>query len=339
MTNIALVTGGGGFIGRHLARLLHERGTRVRVLDIAGAPELPDGIEVRKGSILDAGALTSALEGVECLYHLAANPDLWAARPESFFELNYHGTLAVLEAARTAKTPRVVYTSTESILKGVRRTNGSVIDENSAPARLEDMPGPYCRSKFLAERAAFAAAASGMPIVIVNPTMPIGPGDRHLTPPSRMLLDYLNGRSPAYLDWECNLVDARDAALGHILAAERGQTGENYILGGHNLRFSALLAELERMTGLAMPKRRVPYAVAYLSAVVLETVAWATKRRPVAPLTGVRLAGSPMIFDHRKASAELGFEPRPIAETLRDAIRDFARRNLLTRPVGSNKSI
>lgn len=333
MTRLALVTGGGGFIGSHLARELQARGLKVRVLDVAGAPDLPTGIEVRKGSILDGAVMAGALEDVDCLYHLAANPNLWAVRPASFFELNYHGTLAVLEAAREAKTPRIVYTSTESILKGVRPASGCAIDENTAPARLEDMPGAYCRSKFLAERAAFAAAAAGMPIVIVNPTMPIGPGDRHLTPPSRMLLDYLNGCSPAYLDWECNLVDARDAALGHILAAERGKAGENYILGGHNLRFSALLAELERLTGLVMPKRRVPYAVAYVSALVAEAVSRLTHRPPMAPLTGVRLAGSPMIFDHRKAAAELGFVPRPIAETLRDAIADFARRNLLQRPI------
>jgi dihydroflavonol-4-reductase len=333
MTRLNLVTGGGGFIGGHLARALHARGERVRVLDIAGAPGLPSEIEVIQGSILDRTGVDRALEGVDTLYHLAADPNLWAPQRDRFLETNLRGTLVVLAASRAAGTRRVVYTSTESIMRGCRPNGAGPLNEETARASLEEMPGSYCRSKFLAERAAFDAAADGLPLVIVNPTMPLGPGDRHLTPPSRMLLDFLNGRHPAYLDWECNIVDARDVAVGHILAAERGVVGQRYILGGHNIRLRDFLARIEALTHLPMPKRAVPYAAALLGAFIAEVAAAVTRRPPVAPLAGVRLARNPLIFDSGKAARALGFAARPLEETLVDAVRDFARRKLLLRAV------
>lgn len=333
MTRLSLVTGGGGFIGGHLVRALHGRGERVRVLDIAGAPGLPPEIEVVKASILDRPAVDRALEGVDTLFHLAADPNLWSAQPGSFLETNLRGTQIVLEASRAAGTRRVVYTSTESIMRGYRLNGAGPLNEETARASLEEMPGPYCRSKFLAERAAFEAAAGGLPLVIVNPTMPMGPGDRHLTPPSRMLLDFLNGKHPTFLDWECNIVDARDAAIGHILAAERGEIGQRYILGGHNIRLRDFLLRIEALTHLPMPKRPVPYAAALLCAFVAEMVAAITRRPPLAPLAGVRLARNPLTFDNAKARSTLGFAARPLEETLLDAVRDFARRKLLRRSV------
>lgn len=333
MTRLSLVTGGGGFIGGHLAHALHGRGERVRVLDIAGAPGLPSEIEVIQGSILDRTAVDRALDGVDTLYHLAADPNLWAPQRDRFLETNLRGTMVMLEASRAAGTRRVVYTSTESIMRGNRLNGAGPVNEDTARATLAEMPGSYCRSKYLAEKAAFDAAADGLPLVIVNPTMPMGPGDRHLTPPSRMLLDFLNGRHPAFLDWECNIVDARDVAVGHILAAERGEIGQRYILGGHNIRLRDLLVRIEALTHLPMPKRAVPYAAALLGAFVAEIGAAITRRPPVAPLAGVRLARNPLTFDNAKAVRSLGFVFRPLEETLIDAVRDFARRKLLRRTV------
>lgn len=332
-----LVTGGCGFIGRHLVSLLAARGDRVRVLDLADWPHkadpLPPHVEMRRGSIQDQAALNRACLGIDTVFHLAANPNLWAPDPRTFHEVNYEGTLRVLDAAQAAKVTRFVYTSTESILKNInapRTSQAALIDERVDHGE-EDVPGPYCRSKFRAEKAARDAAQGGLPVVIVNPTMPIGPGDLTLTPPTKMILGFLNGTTPAYLACDFNLVDARDAALGHVLAAQYGRVGERYILGHENLSLGRLLEELGRLSGLSMPRQRVPYWLAYVSALVSEGVANLTKKPPMAPLTGVRLARSSMAFDCRKAQAELHWQCRPLAQSLIDTIKDLDRRGLLTR--------
>ncbi|MGH6933841.1 MAG: NAD-dependent epimerase/dehydratase family protein [Dongiaceae bacterium] len=328
MSRRSLVTGGGGFIGRHLVRLLVERGEQVRVLDIADAKDLPDGVEFVRGSILDAECVAGALKGVDRLYHLAANPNLWAPDPNDFYETNFRGTETVLAAAARTNLERIVYTSTESILKSRRRRNPDLIDETVAWT-VDDMPGPYCRSKFLAEQAAIRAAGSGCPVVIVNPTMPIGPGDVNQTPPTRMLLGYLSGSTRAYLECHFNLVDARDVAAGHLLAAERGVIGERYILGGTNLRMSEFLAELEQLTGVVMPSIRIPYFVALGYAAIDEAWANLTKRPPTAPISGVRLTHTPMVFDNSRAVRDLGLPQTPLRKTLQDAIAWFRQQGLL----------
>ncbi|HET6223627.1 MAG TPA: NAD-dependent epimerase/dehydratase family protein [Dongiaceae bacterium] len=330
MSRRSLVTGGGGFVGRHLVRLLLERGEAVRVLDIADVAGLAGDVEILRGSILDADAVAGALKGVDRLYHLAGNPNLWSRRPLCFLETNFHGTQTVLAAAAGADLERIVYTSTESILKSRRGRSLTAVDE-SVRWTVEDMPGPYCRSKFLAEEAAKAAAARGLPVVIVNPTMPIGPGDVHLTPPSRMLLGFLNGETPAYLDCEFNLVDVRDVAVGHILAADKGEIGERYILGRTNIRMSALLDLLARLTGLAMPRLKVPYGLALAAAVVGEGMARLTGRPPIAPLAGVRLARTPMLFDSSRAVRVLGLPQTPLERSLADAVGWFKEQRLLRR--------
>jgi dihydroflavonol-4-reductase len=239
----------------------------------------------------------------------------------------------MLEAAQKADVQRFLYTSTESILKSCRAPrscNRALIDE-SVRLTLEDMPGPYCRSKFLAEEAAREAAAGGLPVVIVNPTMPIGPGDHLLTPPSKMILGFLNGETPAYLDCEFNLVDARDIAAGQILAAEKGRVGERYILGNVNLKLGDLLEKLHRLTGLPMPRMRIPYELALVSALVSEGISAVTRKPPMAPLTGVRLARTSMAFDSSKARDELGWSCRPLEESLREAIDWMSGRRLLRR--------
>jgi dihydroflavonol-4-reductase len=320
-----LVTGGCGFIGHHLVHMLRERGVSVRVLDIDPF-DLGEGVEVLKGSILDTAFVAQALKGMDQVYHLAANPYLWLPDKDDFHRINTTGTQIVLEAARKEGVERFVYTSTESILKGTRKRknspDGGLVDERVSLS-LGDMPGPYCRSKYLAEELAMDAAKDGLPVVVVNPTLPVGPGDRHLTPPNRMLLGFLRGEYPAYLDCAFNMIDVRDAALGHIYAAEaeHGRVGERYILGGENLFLHDVLAILEELSSRPMPKRRVPYWLAYTAAFFNE--AWSdlvTKRPPTAPITGVRLARSPMIFNCSKTAKELGLKPRPIRQSLTEML-------------------
>lgn len=335
MVRLNLVTGGCGFIGRHLVDQLVARGERVRVLDLRPLDPMPAGTEQIVGSITAPAIAARAAEGCERVFHLAANPNLWARDPSSFELVNHQGTRRILNAARLAGVQRFVYTSTESILKSYRvpkQPARAVIDE-SVRLTLDDMPGPYCRSKFLAEEAAREAAATGLPVVIVNPTMPVGPGDQLLTPPSKMILGFLNGRTPAYLECEFNLVDARDVAAGQILAADKGRVGERYILGHVNLGLSDLLAELHRLTGLSMPSTRIPYALALASAIVSEGLSAFTDKPPIAPLTGVRLARTSMAFDCSKARGELGWSCRPLEESLRDAIAWMSGRGLLRRPI------
>ncbi len=335
MVRLNLVTGGGGFIGRHLVDQLLGRGERVRVLDLRPLDPVPQGVEQVTGSITDRETVARAIAGCERVFHLAANPNLWAPDSRTFDAVNHQGTRRMLEGAQKAGVRRFVYTSTESILKSWRAPKQSaraLIDEN-VRLRLEDMPGPYCRSKYHAEQAAREAASSGLPVVIVNPTMPIGPGDHLLTPPSKMILGFLNGDTPAYLDCEFNLVDARDVAAGQILAAEKGRVGDRYILGNVNLSLGELLAALQRLTGLPMPRTRIPYALALVSAIVSEGISAVTKKPPVAPLTGVRLARTSMAFDCSKARNELGWSCRPLDESLRDAIQWMSGRGLLRRNV------
>lgn len=336
MAQRTLVTGGCGFIGRHLVQALHARGDEVHILDLRAWEGKPlDGVTVTIGSVTDPAAVRQAMDGMDRLFHVAANPNLWAPDPRQFHEVNFVGTCRVLEEAARQSLRRIVYTSTESILKsvrGARKSQRSAIDE-TARLTLDDMPGPYCRSKFQAEEAAREAAASGLPVVIVNPTMPLGPGDRLLTPPTKMVLGFVNGKTPAYLNCEFNLVDARDAALGHLLAAERGRIGHRYILGGENVELRHLLQDLAFLTGRKMPSFKVPYGIALAASLVSEAIANLRKRPPVAPITGVRLARSSMAFNCAKARAELGWQARPLRQTLYDALIWLQEAGLLTRPI------
>ena len=315
-----LVTGGSGFIGRHLVAALHARGARVRVLDLTPPGDLAADIEFVPGSILDAECLDVAMANVRRVYHVAGIAKLWSRDRSDFDRVNAGGTATVLRAAAAHRVERVIHCSTEAILLPKRRGADGLIDETGRPA-LSDMPGPYTRSKLTAEQSVLAAVEGGMDALIVNPTVPIGPGDRNLTPPAAMLSMFLNGQSPAYLDCVLNLVDVRDVAAGMVLAAERGRTGERYILGGDNVALRDLLTLLERISARPMPKRAVPGWLALASAAVAE---WAadvvTGRTPAATREGVRLALRSGPFDSQKARSELGYAPRPLQDALSDAV-------------------
>lgn len=323
MSGVAVVTGGAGFIGSHLVRLLADRGERVRVVERPGAAvdHLPPGVDVTFADIRDADAVRRAVRGGRHVYHLAANPQLWTRRRGHFHAVNFVGTANVLTAALDAGAERVLHTSTESILTRVRQT-GPIAEDQDVPSA--DVIGPYCRSKYRAERFALGLARRGAPVVVVNPTLPVGPGDRGRSPPTQMMLDFCKGKRSAYLDAELNLIDARDVADGMTRALDRGRPGVRYLLGAENWSVRSVFAHLARLTGLPEPRWRVPYPVALAAAYVSELVAdVVTGTIPAATVTGVRLTRRRMHFDPSRSLAELGLVPRPVAGSVAEAVAWF----------------
>jgi dihydroflavonol-4-reductase len=311
---VDLVTGGGGFLGHHIVRLLLQRERQVRVLDIdpAGLPTAP-GVEVIEGSVTDPAAVAAAMSGVRRVFHTAGNPNLWARRKDAFREINFVGTKIVLAEAERQGIDRFVFTSTAAIL--LRKAG------RAAPLTPADMPGDYCRSKFLAEQEVFAAARAGMPVVIVSPTLLIGPGDRYLTPPTRMILDFINGATPAFVNCELNMIHVHDVALGHVRAAEVGVPGQRYVLAGDTRRLSDILLLIQDITGVTMPRFRVPYTLAFATAAVSEIIAdCLTRKSPKATLAGLRLARRPPALELGRPGSELGLAPTPLSEALTEAI-------------------
>ena len=253
----ALVTGGAGFIGSHLVSLLVKEGVRVTILDPAvNTKGLPKSITAIKGSILDMKVLEKAVKGQACVFHVAALTHLWARDKSQFEAVNVEGTRNVLAAVKKHKTPRTVVTSTEAILRGYRDPNPFPISETDGVPDTGDMAGPYTRSKHTADRLVQDAAKDGLAVVSVYPTVPIGPGDYGMTAPTKMILDFVRGRTPAYLNALLNYVPVEDVAKGHVLAAERGLPGERFILGGENLAMQHLLELLAADTGKKFRQNR-----------------------------------------------------------------------------------
>ncbi|MGC8761072.1 MAG: hopanoid-associated sugar epimerase [Bryobacteraceae bacterium] len=315
----ALVTGASGFLGWHVAQVLLRRGIPVRAL-VRNPKAVTDlDAELVAGDLRDAAAVRRAAEGCGLVFHVAADYRLWTPRPREMYESNVGGTRNVLEAARQAGAERIVYTSTVGCIGFVK---GGLGDETT-PVSIHDMTGHYKRSKWLAEQEALAAAREGLPVVIVNPTAPVGAHDVKPTPTGQTILDFLRGRMPAYVDTGLNIVDAADAAEGHWLACERGRTGERYILGGENLTLKQIFDILSRLTGLPAPRLRLPWSVAFAAALVNTAWAGLTGRPPRAPLDAVRMARKKMWVTHARAERELGYHPAPAETALRHAVEWF----------------
>src|SRR3954471_16270094 len=311
MDALTIVTGGAGFIGSHLVDRLVALGHRVRVVERPGADasHLPPGVEVVRADIRDCRAVEHAVRGGRWVYHLAANPNLWVRDRSEFDAVNHRGTVHVLDAALAAGAERVLHVSTESILTRARGDGPIAEEVEIAPS---DAVGPYCRSKLLAEGEAMARARAGRPVVVANPTMPVGPGDRGLSPPTRLIRDFCRRKLPARMDCTLNLIDVRDVAEGLIRTMERGEPGRRYLLGGENLTLAGLLGILSEQTGVPVPRWRVPYplglAVAHLSELWADHV---SGRPPKATVTGVKLPRRAMHFDATRSLAALGLTPRP----------------------------
>lgn len=316
-----LVTGATGFLGSHVARQLAERGHEVRVL-IRPSSDLRalEGFSADRcvGDLRDQGSLSRALEGVNRVFHVAADYRLWSRNPQEIYESNVTGTRNLLEAATKAGVEKFVYTSTVATI-AVPRKNG--LPDESVKTSVEEMIGHYKRSKFEAEQCAMRAAEAGLPIVIVNPTTPVGPGDWKPTPTGKIVLDFLNGRMPGYVDTGLNFVPVEDCAAGHLLAAERGRIGERYILGGRNLTLKQVLDMLAAITGRKSPRWKFPHAVAYMAACVDAAVSKISGREPQIPLEGVRMARHKMFVDVSKAPRELGYSHGPVEDALARAVR------------------
>ncbi len=316
----ALVTGATGFVGAAVARALVREGWQVRALTRKGSDrrnirDLP--LEVAEGDLGDPASLDRALEQCQALFHVAADYRLGALDPRQLYQTNVEGTRRILEAARKAGVERVVYTSSVATV-GIP-ADGSPGNETT-PVGLSDMIGHYKRSKFLAEQVAREAAGPGMPVVIVNPSTPIGPGDVKPTPTGQMVLDAAAGRMPAYVDTGLNVVHVDDVAAGHLLAYHRGRSGEKYILGGTDMTLREILVEIAQLTGRKPPSIKLPTAVVFPIACVAEVVARITGRPGRVTIEGVRMARKLMFFSSGKAQRELGYRWRPPVEALRDAI-------------------
>jgi len=320
----ALVTGATGFIGSNVVRALLERGYQVRALTREGS-NLSNlaglDVELAVGDVRERASLERAMEGCDCLFHLAAAYALWTPDPQPIYDINVDGTVNALAAARAAGVHKVVYTSSESTI-GIAR-NGEPGTE-ALFAEPDELAGHYKRSKYLAEQVALRASEDGLDVVVVNPTTPIGRGDIRPTPTGQIVVDFLNGRMPAYVNTGLNLVDVDDVAVGHVLALEKGRPGERYILGNKNLTLKEILAALGRVTGRRAPRLRLPLWVALGAAYVSEfTARRVTGGPPRIPVTGVKVARHFRYFDCSKAVRELGMPQTPIEEALDKAVRWF----------------
>ncbi|OPX19994.1 MAG: NAD-dependent dehydratase [Desulfobacca sp. 4484_104] len=318
-----LVTGGSGFVGRALVQELLKDGRQVRVL--ARQPDHPAlqglAVEVVQGDLRQPESLKTALQGCSHLFHVAADYRLWVPHPPEMYATNVEGTRHILQAAVDCGLERVVYTSTVGTLGN---PGDGTAGTEATPVTLADMVGHYKKSKFLAEQVALEFARQGQPLVIVNPSTPVGPWDYRPTPTGKMIVDFLNGQMPAYLDSGLNLIHVRDVARGHILAEEHGRVGEKYILGYQNLSLSEIFQILAELSQRPAPRRRLPYYPILGLAYISEAWAnWVSHRPPRIPLAAVKMAKKFMYFDSRKAVAELGLPQTPIRAALQDAISWF----------------
>ena len=321
---LAFVTGATGFVGSHVARALAAQGADLRLLvrsgsDLRNIQELQ--AERVMGDLRDAASLKKAVAGCDVVFHVAADYRLWVRDPDEMYRSNVEGTKAILEAARESKVRWVVYTS--SVATMGFQSNGHLANEES-PVSLANMIGPYKRSKYMAEELAIRAGKSGMDVVVVNPTTPVGERDIKPTPTGRIVVDFLKKKFPAYVDTGLNLVDVAECAQGHIAALEKGRSGERYILGGENLTLKQILDRLADITGLPSPKIKVPYVVALATGVVDQVVTgYIRNREPRATIDAVRMGRKKMFVSSGKAEHDLGWKTVPVDAALRRAVEWF----------------
>jgi dihydroflavonol-4-reductase len=320
----ALVTGATGFVGWHVARALLDRGQSVRALarNPASLREL-EGVEAIKGDLRDPASLQRAVAGCSTVYHVAADYRLWTRDPQQMHRSNVDGTRAMLDAARQAGVERFVYTSTVGCIAVPKDVSLHNLGDETMVAQLTDMQGPYKESKLLAEHVALEFARDGFPVVIVNPTAPVGDHDFKPTPTGKIIVDFVRGAMPAYLDTGLNVVDVRDVAQAHLTACERGRIGERYILGAENMTLRQIFEALAPVAGRKPPAVQIPYAVAYAAGVASTTWANLTGKEPMAPLDGVKMARKKMWVRHDKATRELDYHPGPAAAALTRAVEWF----------------
>ena len=330
MGGVTLVTGGSGFVGKELARLLREKGERVRSFDLAPPPT---GDDVQ-GSVTDADAVSAAMNGVASVFHLAGNAQLWAKDETAFDDVNRGGTEVVIKAAIDAGISTFVHCSSLTTLVGKNTPIGPSTADESMRLSASEMLGSYPRSKLAAEHVVERAASDGLNAVIALPTEPLGSGDEALTPPTRMILDFANGATPAYIDCILNFVPAASIANGLIAAREKGERGARYLLGGENTPMINLLSEIEKISGVPAPTTKMPYWVARAAgAIDTKLVSAITGKAPKAPLTGVRLAGRQVSFSSEKAARDLGWRATDWRPALREAIEWFEMQGLLRKAI------
>ena len=329
MSESTLITGGAGFVGRHLVSALRARGERVRSFDLA-SPTHDDDMQ---GSINDAGAVARAMEGVASVFHLAGNAQLWSRDKSVFDKVNHEGTKCVVAAALAAGTKRFVHCSSLTTLVGKATPIGTSFADENTQLVGKEMLGAYPHSKLVAEKAVQSGVIKGLDAVIAVLTEPLGPGDENITPPTRMILDFANGETPAYIDCILNFVPVESLVEGLIATRERGRRGQRYLLGGENVAMTSLLEMIENYSGRPAPKMKMPYWVALAAGVVdTKLIAGVTGKPPKAPLTGVRLAGRQVSFSSEKAARELNWRAAP-AEPALKAMLEWAKARGLLKPI------
>jgi len=315
-----LVTGASGFLGSHVARQLVARGEDVRVLMRPSSTNraVADlSLEYVTGDLRDVASLDRALAGVRYVFHVAADYRLWARRSREIYDSNVGGTKNLLEAAKRAGVEKFIYTSTVATI-AVDRPQPP---DESTEAKLEEMVGHYKRSKWMAEREALNAAKQGLPLVVAMPTTPVGAGDWKPTPTGKIILDFLNGKMPGYVETGLNFVGAEECAAGHLLVAEKGKVGERYLLGAENLTLKQMLDVLANITGLSAPTLKIPHGVALGAAYMNTIFSRLIGKEPQIPVEGVKIARHLMFVDCKRAQRELGFKPGPVSAALERAVR------------------
>jgi dihydroflavonol-4-reductase len=330
-----LVTGAAGFLGSHVTRQLVSRGESVRVLmrPSSNNRAISDlSLEYVTGDLRDKASLERAMNGVKRVFHVAADYRLWAKRPQDIYDSNVGGTKNLLAAAKNAGIEQLIYTSTVATI-AVDRPE---LPSESTDAKLEEMVGHYKRSKWMAEKEVLQAAKEGLPVIVAMPTTPVGPWDWKPTPTGKIILDFLNGKMPGYVETGLNFVGVEECAAGHLLVAERGKIGERYLLGAENLTLKGLLDLLARITGLRAPSMRIPHGVALGVAYVETAFSRLVGKEPQIPVEGVKIAQHKMFVDCSRARRELGFQPGPVAAALERAVRWY-RANGYVKPGRAKK--